>query len=130
MGKKETPGEKLEKRAEKLQTDVSNLAKAQKLFQRAETLSKEREAEFQKLLSKEKDGQWYLTALKQGTISDKISALSMLVQREPTSTIGYLMQLLQWAKKPNQKVQEQAICCIRDLLTKDSLAERKTLSLF
>jgi hypothetical protein len=32
-----------------------------------------------KELQKEKDGQWYLTALNKGTLSDKISALSMLI---------------------------------------------------
>jgi hypothetical protein len=35
------------------------------------------------------------------------------------------MQLLAIAKKPNQKMAEQAICAIRDLLIKDELIERK-----
>jgi hypothetical protein len=69
----------MEKKAIKMQTDVSNLAKAQALFTKCEAHVKQREIDFLKELQKEKDGQWYLTALKQGTLSDKISALSMLV---------------------------------------------------
>lgn len=89
-----------------MQTDVSNLQKAQELFTKAEKIAKDRESKFLKELQSEKDGQWYLTALKQGTLSDRISALSMLVQRDPTSTISYLLQLLALAKKPNHKMAE------------------------
>jgi ribosomal protein L31E len=42
----------------------------------------------------------------------------MLVQRDPSSTISYLLQLLALAKKPNHKMAEQAIIAIKDLLTK------------
>jgi len=54
----------------------------------------------------------------------------MLVQRDPTSTISYLLQLLALAKKPNHKMAEQAIIAIKDLLTKDSILESKPLLLF
>jgi predicted ATPase len=48
----------------------------------------------------------------------------MLVQRDPAASVSHLMQLLALAKKPNQKMAEQAVCAIRDLLTQNSLVER------
>ena len=58
----------LEKKAEKANKDVSNLVKAQTLFTKAEKLAKEREAQFQVELGKSKDGQYYVSMLKQGTL--------------------------------------------------------------
>ena len=49
------------------------------MFTKAEKLVKEREAIFMESLAKEKDGKFWLTAIKQGTLTDRISALSMLV---------------------------------------------------
>ena len=57
-----------------------------------------------------------MTAIKKGTISDKISALSMVVQRQPPATLSFLLQLLNLCKNPNHKIAEQAIGCFRDLL--------------
>jgi hypothetical protein len=54
-------------------------------------------------MQKEKEGQWLLTMLRQGTLSDKITALSMIVQQNPDSSLSYLNQLLTLAKKKNRK---------------------------
>jgi hypothetical protein len=62
--------------------------------------------------------------LKQGTLSDKISSLSMLVSKDPLSTIPYLMEMLNQAKKPNRKLAEQAITSLKDLLVQDTLMEK------
>jgi hypothetical protein len=40
---------------------------------------KEREQDYYGKLQKDKDGQFYLNLLKEGTIGDKISALAMIV---------------------------------------------------
>jgi hypothetical protein len=82
------------------------LAKASELFAKCEKEVRTKGEQFLKELEKERDGQWYLTALKQGTLSDKISALSMLIQRDPISGLSHLMQLLALAKKPNHKMAE------------------------
>ena len=57
--------------------------------------------------------------LKKGTATDKISALAMLVQKEPKSTLSYIMQLLSLTKKSNRKMAEQAIGALKDLFTRD-----------
>ena len=58
-----------------------------------------------------------MTMLKKGTQTDKISALAMLVQRDPMATHPYLLQLLGLAKKPNKKLAESAITAFKDLFT-------------
>jgi hypothetical protein len=55
--------------------------------------------------------------LKKGTQADKISALSVLVERNPQAGICFLMQLLGNAKKPNRKAAESAIFALKDLFT-------------
>ena len=115
-----------------MQSDLQNLKKSQDLFAKAEILVKEAEEKYVKSLGAEKDGKWYLTALKQGTLTDRISALQMLVQRNPQAALSQLMQLLTLARKPNLKMAEQAICAIKDLLIRGELFDKRqpSLSLF
>ena len=80
-----------------------------------------KEREFNEGLRKQKDGEWYLTMLKKGTATDKISSLAMLVQQDPHSTLPYLMQLLGLAKKPNRKMAEQAVVAFKDLFVQGHL---------
>lgn len=54
----------------------------------------------------------------------------MLVKREPACSVSHLMKLLELAKKPNHKMAESAICALKDLMSEDSLGERKQLVLF
>ena len=49
------------------------------LYKQAEVLQKAKEAEFYLKLQKDKDGQFYLNMLKQGTMQDRISALSTII---------------------------------------------------
>lgn len=46
-------------------------------------MQKAKEAEFYEKLQKDKDGKFYLNMLKQGTMSDRISALSTIIQKDP-----------------------------------------------
>jgi len=55
---------------------------------------KTKEREFYAKMQKDKEGEWLLTMLKQGTTSDKVSALAMIVQKDPLSTFTYLNSLL------------------------------------
>lgn len=80
-------------------------------------MAAEEEKRYREKIEKEKDGQYYLTMLKKGTQADKISALSVLVQRNPQASLSFLMQLLSSAKKPNRKAAESAIFALKDLFT-------------
>lgn len=115
----------MEQKAEKAEADVKNLASASTLYAKAEQVAKDAEAAFQQKLSKEKDGEWFLTMIKKGTASDKVSALSMLIQRNPKATISYVMQLLGIAKKLNRKLSEQAVVAIKDLFLRRYLVPNK-----
>ena len=96
---------------------MSTLEVSQSLYAKAEQLIKAKEREFNEGLQKDRQGDWYLTMLKKGTATDKISSLAMLVQQDPYSTLPYLMQLLGLAKKPNRKMAEQAISAFKNLFT-------------
>ncbi len=59
--------------------------------------------------------------LKQGTIQDKISSLSMIIQKEPLKSITYLSTMINLAKKKNRKQAEASIGALRDLFTQHGL---------
>jgi len=50
-----------------------------------------------------------------GTLSDKISALSLLIQRDPARSISYLDQLMAIASKKSRKQAEMSVGALRDL---------------
>ena len=100
------------------------------MYKQAEKVAKDREAAYYQRLSKDKDGQFYLNMLKQGTISDKISALSMIIQREPENAIPYMQSLLNLAKKKNRKQAELAVGALKDLFTQNLLKDGHKLMPF
>ena len=59
--------------------------------------------------------------LKQGTISDKVSALSMIIQKDPMKSVTYLSTLINLAKKKNRKQGEAAIGALKDLFINHGL---------
>ena len=120
---------KLEKRADKATNEINSLARAQGLFKRAEELAKVKAEKFSEDLKKTKDGQFHLTILKTGTMSDKSSALVVLIQRSPIATLPYLLQIVAQCKKPARKVAEQSILCMKDLLLGESLLEKSKTQL-
>ena len=81
----------------------------------AENLTKQKEQEYYDKLGKDKDGQFYLNMLKQGTMSDKIAALAAIIQRSPHHSISYLQTIVGMAKKKNRKLAELAINSAKDL---------------
>ena len=108
-------------KVEKAQTQVSTLEVAQKLYDKATKLVEERHKTFSEKLKKTKDGEWHYTMLSKGTATDKISALAMLVQKDPIATHPYLVQLLGLAKKHNRKQAEQAMTAFKDLFLQGHL---------
>lgn len=74
------------------------------LYKKAEKLVRDNEQTYyQKLAKDNKEGDYLLKMLKQGTITDKISALSLLIQKDPIRSLTYLKTLLNLAKKKNRK---------------------------
>ena len=78
-------------------------------------------------MQKDKDSQFYLNLLKQGTVSDKISALAIIIQKNPGSSIPYLQSLMNLAKKKNRKQAELAITALKDLFCDYLLDDSKKL---
>ena len=82
---------KLASKVERAQLSVSTLEVAQKLYEKATKLVEEKHKAFTESLRKSKEGEWYFTMLGKGTATDKISALAMLVQRDPLATHPFLV---------------------------------------
>ena len=68
--------------------------------------------------------------LQNGTMVDRISALSTIIQRNPSQSLSYLSSLLNLAKKKNRKQVEAAINQARDLFTDVLLPDDKKLTSF
>ena len=101
---------------------MDDLLKFQSLFKKAEKLYKEDETKVVEYHNeKDRDAQYYMTMIKKGTASDKISALSMLIQKNPERSLGYLQQVLVVAKKKNRKQAEFAFNALRDIFSKHLL---------
>jgi ribosome biogenesis protein MAK21 len=83
MKAKEKAQRKLQQKAEHMKQQVDRLQVAQNLYTKAQELSAANEKAYKEKIEKEKDGQYYLTMLKKGTQADKISSLSIIIQRNP-----------------------------------------------
>ena len=70
---------------------------------------------------KDKDARYYITMIKKGTAADKISALSMLIQKNTARSLCYLQQIVQVASKKNRKQAEGAYRALRDLFSQHLL---------
>jgi ribosome biogenesis protein MAK21 len=68
--------------------------------------------------------------LKQGTLSDKVSALSAIVQKSPREGLGYLGTLVGMGKKKNRKMAEVAINALKELFCDVLLSDDKKLTAF
>ena len=68
--------------------------------------------------------------LKQGTMSDRISALSTIIQKDPQSSLSYIQNLIGMSKKKNRKQVEVAINQLRDLFCDILLHDDRKLSPF
>ena len=118
---------KLESQVQKAHMSVSTLEVAQKLYDKASKVVEATQKDFAENLKKSKEGgEWYFTMLAKGTAADKISALAMLVQKDPIATHPYLIQLLGLAKKHNRKQAEQAVTAFKDLFLQGHLFKLQT----
>ena len=73
--------------------------------------------------TKDRDAKYYTTMVKKGTAADKISALSMLIQKNTARSLHYLQEIVAVASKKNRKQAEYAYTALRDLFTKHLLQD-------
>lgn len=71
---------------------------------------------------------WMKTVLSTGTASDKLAAMTLLVQEAPVHSIRHIDGLLSLARKKGRRESQQAIDALKDLFTNNLLpGERKLL---
>ncbi|CAG8565339.1 22487_t:CDS:10, partial [Dentiscutata erythropus] len=71
------------------------------------------------------DRTFYITMLKSGTLKDKISTLSVLVDESPIHAVHALDTLMNMAKKKGRDEAVQAIDCLMHLMIESILPNRK-----
>ncbi|KAI9013158.1 CBF/Mak21 family-domain-containing protein [Gaertneriomyces semiglobifer] len=109
-------------------TPTTNESRISDLFQKAEDLHS---AEVQKYESSKRlsnaDKDFVATILKSGTVTDKVSALTLLIQESPVHTLYYLRHHLVngMARKKARREAAMAIDAIKDLFLNTLLPNRK-----
>ncbi len=63
-------------------------------------------------------------------MSDRISALTTIIQKNPQSSLSYMQTLINLSKKKNRKQVELAITNLRDLFCEQLLSDDKKLHPF
>jgi hypothetical protein len=70
---------------------LDTLFQYESLFKQAEKLYKEEEDNFVKQLQEnDRDGKYYYSVLKKGTVSDKVNAFRMLIKGAEGRALGYI----------------------------------------
>ena len=76
------------------------------------------------------EDKWRRTALVSGTASDKLAAMTLLVQNSPVHALRHLDGLLSLARKKGRRESQQAIEALKDLFVTNLLpSDRKLLPL-
>jgi ribosome biogenesis protein MAK21 len=102
-----------------------------RLLAYGKTLLAEEGALYSKLhINSSPEHKFMSTVMASGTISDKISALTLIVQESPLHTIKAMDTLLALAKKHNRSVAINCLSALKDLLAQGTLlpADRKLRS--
>jgi ribosome biogenesis protein MAK21 len=79
----------------------------------------------QKKQNQSADDKWIYEVIQSGTLSDKIAALTLLVQQSPIHNSQLLDNLVGMATKKERRVMEMAIKALKDLLINDLLPDRR-----
>ncbi|CAJ0747463.1 8519_t:CDS:10 [Entrophospora sp. SA101] len=82
------------------------------------------ETNFRQKLSSD-DRNFYTTMLKSGTLNDKLSTLSILVDESPLHSVKYFETLLAMAEKKSRNEAVQSIFTIMSLMIESVLPDRK-----
>ncbi|CAK8680476.1 unnamed protein product [Clavelina lepadiformis] len=78
----------------------------------------------------ERNAEWMQTVASAGTLSDRVAALSLMVQEAPIHKFHSLEQLLAMAKKKGRREAIMGIEAIRDLMLGDLLPDNRRLKYF
>ncbi|KNC97841.1 RNA-binding ribosome biosynthesis protein MAK21 [Spizellomyces punctatus DAOM BR117] len=99
----------------------------QTTYTRAKTLWTQESAEYTSLKSRSADKDFISTVLKSGTVTDKVSALTLLVQESPLHTLHLLRDQLVngMARKKARREAVLAMDSVKDLMVGTLLPDRK-----
>ena len=71
--------------------------------------------------------EWIESVLKNGTLTDKVAALTLLVQENPLCRLSPLESLVAMTQKKGKRESMSAVDSLKDLFVNDLLPERKLL---
>uniref|UniRef100_A0A060T4W5 ARAD1B03190p n=1 Tax=Blastobotrys adeninivorans TaxID=409370 RepID=A0A060T4W5_BLAAD len=101
-------------------------ATIEKLYTKCkDLLTKENEVYIHQDAKSSSQKQFLSQLLSSGTLSDKISALTLLIQESPLHSIKYLDQLLGLCRKKARRTALQGVAAIKDLFVGGVLPDRK-----
>jgi ribosome biogenesis protein MAK21 len=73
----------------------------------------------------DKDQKWFETVIRNGTLSDKIGALTLMVQQSPIHNLKNLETLVNMAAKAGKRESEMSMEPVKDLFLNTLLPDRK-----
>ena len=94
---------------------------------RAAILFSKQEALFNARNTKDKDAKWLSTMMRNGTMSDRVSASTLAVQQNPVFSIKVMMPLVTMAMKNNQREAQLAITALKDLFVNNLMPSDRKL---
>ena len=97
---------------------------------RAAVLFTKQEALFNMRKTKDKDAKWLSTMMRNGTMSDRVSASTLSVQQNPVFSIKILLSLVSMAMKNNQREAQLAITALKDLFMNNLMPSDRKLKYF
>uniref|UniRef100_H2YRJ8 Uncharacterized protein n=1 Tax=Ciona savignyi TaxID=51511 RepID=H2YRJ8_CIOSA len=83
-----------------------------------------------RIVSSSGNAKWMNTVAKAGTLSDRVAALSLMVQEAPVHNLSSFEQLCSMSKKKGKREAFMALEAIRDLLLGDLLPNGRKLKTF
>ena len=107
-----------------------NLAGTEGEINRAAVLFTKQEGLFNARNTKDKDAKWLSTMMRNGTMSDRVSASTLAVQQNPIFSIKILLSLVSMAMKNNQREAQLAITALKDLFINNLMPSDRKLKYF
>ena len=108
----------------------SSFAGVDEESKRAAMLFTKQEALFNARNAKDKDAKWLSTMMRNGTMSDRVSASTLAVQQNPVFSIKILLSLVSMAMKNNQREAQLAITALKDLFINNLMPSDRKLVYF
>jgi ribosome biogenesis protein MAK21 len=119
--------------ANEAQSEVGAMLMSQNVLDHLYSLSRQVMATEMKLYQKErekkrgKDVKWLKTVLTSGTLTDRIAALTLIIQESAVHSLPMIDQFIGLCRKKSKRVALLAIDHLKDLLVSDVLPEARKL---